>query len=124
MGRLFYLLRGRREVAAAALPLRGALPAVDLMKVQGHAVQMEDIHQSNNMSDDESRKESSTGRQNMHTRSAISLGGKNLVVKNTFVSLHQFILLYVPVYVSLTINRYQLDFKTLNKMILMMMMTA
>lgn len=61
MGRLFYLLRGRREVAAL-LPHRGALPAVDLMKVQGQVVQMANIHQSNNMSDDEGREESSTGR--------------------------------------------------------------
>lgn len=62
MGRLFYLLRGRCEVAAL-LPRPGALPAADLMKVQGHVVQMANIHQSNNMSDDEGREESSTGRQ-------------------------------------------------------------
>lgn len=61
MGWLFYLLCGRREVAAL-LTCRGALPAQDLMKVQGHVVQMANIHQSNNMSGDEGREESSTGR--------------------------------------------------------------
>lgn len=47
---------------AAALPRHGALPAADLMKARGHVVQMANIHQSNNMSDDaEGREESSTG---------------------------------------------------------------
>ena len=60
-GRLFYLLRGRREVAAL-LSRRGALPAADLMKAQGHVAQMANIHQSNNMSDDDGREESTAGR--------------------------------------------------------------
>lgn len=61
MGRLFYLLHGRCEVAAP-LPRHGALPAADLMKVQGHVGQMANIHQSNKVSDDdEGREESSTG---------------------------------------------------------------
>lgn len=47
---------------AAALPRHGALPAADLMKARGRVVQMANIHQSNNMSDDaEGREESSTG---------------------------------------------------------------
>lgn len=61
MGRLFYLLHGRCEVAAP-LPRHAALPAADLMKVQGHVDQMANIHQSNKVSDDEEgREESSTG---------------------------------------------------------------
>lgn len=61
MGRLFYLLHGRCEVAAPLLCL-GALPTADLMKVQGHVDQMANIHQSNNVSDDdEGSEESSTG---------------------------------------------------------------
>lgn len=61
MGRLFYLLHGRCEVAAP-LPRHAALPAADLMKVQGHVDQMANIHQSNKVSDDEEgSEESSTG---------------------------------------------------------------
>lgn len=61
MGQLFYLPGGRRRGGRPAPPAEGALPTAGLMKVQGHVVQMANIHQSNNMSDDEGRAESSPG---------------------------------------------------------------
>lgn len=102
---------------AALLPRRGALPAADLMKVQGHVVQMANIHQSNNTSDDGQRRVIH-GAEGCRLVSPSVLAVKTFVIKTTFGSLHKYIysiLLYVPVYVSLAINRYQLDSKTLIK---------